>query len=80
GHKCQTDGPSSSSKTLMLKKTKIKAMNAADAEMASFFANIPPCLIGMEACAICSFLGQIKTDIEWAINVKLMAPQVRQKP
>ncbi|UCQ11986.1 IS110 family transposase [Edwardsiella tarda] len=43
------------------------------AKMLSFFANIPPCLIGMEACASAHFwAGKL---ISIGHNVKLMAPQ-----
>ncbi|BEI01566.1 IS110 family transposase [Edwardsiella ictaluri] len=43
------------------------------AKMLSFFANIPPCLIGMEACASAHFwAGKL---ISMGHNVKLMAPQ-----
>jgi transposase len=41
--------------------------------MASFFANIPPCLIGMEACASAHFWAN--KLISMGHNVKLMAPQ-----
>jgi len=41
--------------------------------MLSFFANIPPCLIGMEACASAHFwAGKL---ISMGHNIKLMAPQ-----
>ena len=43
------------------------------AQMASFFANIPPCLIGMEACASAHFWAN--KLISMGHNVKLMAPQ-----
>jgi transposase len=42
------------------------------AQMA-FFANIPPCLIGMEACASAHFWAN--KLISMGHNVKLMAPQ-----
>lgn len=43
------------------------------AKMLSFFANIPPCLIGMEACASAHFwAGKL---ISMGHNIKLMAPQ-----
>jgi len=43
------------------------------AKMLSFFANIPPCLIGMEACASAHFwAGKL---MSMGHNVKLMAPQ-----
>jgi transposase len=38
-----------------------------------FFANIPPCLIGMEACASAHFWAN--KLISMGHNVKLMAPQ-----
>ena len=44
------------------------------AQMASFFANIPPCLIGMEACASAHFWAN--KLISMGHNVKLMAPQL----
>ncbi len=43
------------------------------AKILSFFANIPPCLIGMEACASAHFwAGKL---ISMGHNIKLMAPQ-----
>ena len=42
-------------------------------EMLSFFANLPPCLIGMEACA--SAHHWARKLIELGHQVKLMAPQ-----
>lgn len=29
----------------------------ARAKLAAFFANLPPCLVGMEACSIAAYLG-----------------------
>lgn len=43
------------------------------ADMASFFANFPPCLIGMEACA--SAHHWARKLIAFGHTVKLMAPQ-----
>lgn len=43
------------------------------AQMTSFFANIPPCLIGMEACAFAHFWANKLMSM--GHNVKLMAPQ-----
>lgn len=43
------------------------------AKMLSFFANIPPCLIGMEVCASAHFwAGKLMT---MSHNVRLIAPQ-----
>jgi transposase len=42
-------------------------------EMLSFFVNLPPCLIGMEACA--SAHHWARKLIELGHEVKLMAPQ-----
>ncbi|WP_395754982.1 hypothetical protein [Edwardsiella ictaluri] len=48
------------------------------AKMLSFFANIPPCLIGMEACASAHFwAGKL---ISMSHNVKLMAPPSSSSP
>ena len=43
------------------------------AEMANFFANFPPCLIGMEACASAHYWA--RKLIAFGHTVKLMAPQ-----
>lgn len=43
------------------------------AEVAKFFANLPACLIGMEACASAYFWA--RRLIELGHTVKLMAPQ-----
>lgn len=43
------------------------------AKMLSFFANIPPCLIGMQACASAHFWAN--KQMSMGHNVKLMAPQ-----
>lgn len=42
-------------------------------QMTSFFANIPPCLIGMEACASAHFWANKLSAL--GHSVKLMAPQ-----
>ena len=46
------------------------------AEMPKFFANLPPCLIGMEACGSAHYWA--RKLIELGHTVKLMAPQFRQ--
>ena len=38
-----------------------------------FFANLPPCLIGMEACSGAHYWA--RKFMEYGHNVKLMAPQ-----
>src|SRR6202521_2135217 len=43
------------------------------AEVAKFFANLPPCLIGMEACASAHYWARKLMD--FGHTVKLMAPQ-----
>jgi transposase len=43
------------------------------AEVVKYFANLPPCLIGMEACGSAHFWAR-KLD-EFGHTVKLMAPQ-----
>lgn len=43
------------------------------AQVASFFANLPPCLIGMEACASAHHWG--RTLERFGHTVRLMAPQ-----
>jgi transposase len=42
-------------------------------QVMSFFANLPPCLVGMEACASAHFWGRKLTEL--GHTVKLMAPQ-----
>ena len=42
-------------------------------EMLKFFANLPPCLIGMEACAGAHHWARKLTEL--GHEVKLMAPQ-----
>jgi transposase len=42
-------------------------------QVAAFFANLPPCLVGMEACA--SAHHWARTIEQWGHVVKLMAPQ-----
>jgi transposase len=43
------------------------------AQVMGFFANLPPCLIGMEACASAHFWARKLTELGHI--VKLMAPQ-----
>ena len=43
------------------------------AEVAKFFANLPPCLIGMEACASAHYWA--RKLMAFGHSVKLMAPQ-----
>lgn len=43
------------------------------ADVVRFFANLPPCLIGMEACASAHFWARRLTQL--GHTVKLMAPQ-----
>jgi transposase len=43
------------------------------AQVMGFFANLPPCLIGMEACASAHFWARKLTEL--GHTVKLMAPQ-----
>jgi len=43
------------------------------AQVAPFFANLPPCLIGMEACASAHYWG--RTLERFGHTVRLMAPQ-----
>ena len=43
------------------------------AEVAKFFANLPPCLIGMEACASAHYWARKLMPL--GHSVKLMAPQ-----
>jgi transposase len=42
-------------------------------QVAAFFANFPPCLIGMEACASAHFWARKLTEL--GHTVKMMAPQ-----
>ena len=43
------------------------------AQMLSFFANLSPCLIGMEACGSAHYWARKLQELGY--NVKLMAPQ-----
>jgi transposase len=43
------------------------------AEVAKFFANLPPCLIGMEACASAHYWA--RKLMAFGHTVELMAPQ-----
>ncbi len=43
------------------------------ASVAKFFANLPPCLVGMEACGSSHYWGRVISDL--GHDVKLMPPQ-----
>ena len=42
-------------------------------DMAAFFADLPPCLIGMEACSSAHYWAKVLSDL--GHEVRLMAPQ-----